>query len=45
MKKEYCKPILEIIVVECDRNIALSVSTLNGDNPTNGENFNDIIWE
>lgn len=45
MKKEYCKPILEVIVVESDRSIALGVSTLNGDNPTNGESFNGIIWE
>lgn len=43
MKKEYCKPILEVVDYEVDRNIALDVSVMDGNQK--GESFNGIFWE
>ena len=45
MKKEYCKPTLEVIRVESDKDIALDLASLFNGNGTNDDDFSGIQWE
>lgn len=49
MKKEYCKPILDVVSYDLNRSItALNPSgVLNGNDAASGESesFGDVIWE
>lgn len=45
MKREYCKPNLEVIRLEADENIALDILSLFDGNGTNDDDFSGIVWE
>ena len=45
MKKEYCKPTLEVIRLESDKDIALDLASLFNGNGTNDDDFSGIQWE
>ena len=45
MKKEYCKPTLEVIRLESDKDIALDLVSLFDGNGTNDDDFSGIQWE
>ena len=45
MKKEYCKPNLEVIRLESEDNIALDIVSLFNGNGTNDDDFSGIQWE
>lgn len=45
MKKEYCKPTLDVVRLENDENIALDLVSLFDGNGTNDDDFSGIVWE